>query len=190
MLLHGSDKYTSELLPYDQKHRFRTRNTMTLPAPKIGPFRIGDADLMDVRMDSDFYGLGIHLNSVRIGDFRALMLHCNTPIRDEITEWTLNIYMPKRQWKLKPTLESFMSIVYPFGPFAQTYYLHSQDRRAFFERGVYDFYNDVPKGHEKVNAFRRWIQEELLGEERPMRPNSIPTKYSALKVLEPEARAS
>ena len=189
MLLHGCKRYTSELLPYHEKHRFRTRNTMTLPAPKIGPFRIGDADEMDVRMDSDFHGLGIHINSVQSGDFRALLLHCNTPIKDEITEWTLNIYMPKRQWKLKPTVESVMSLVYPFGPFLQTYYLHSQDRRAFFEVGAYDFYNDVPKGHEKVNAYRRWIQEELLGEERPVRPNSIPTKYTALKVIQPGARA-
>ena len=28
-----------------------------------------------------------------------------------------------------------------------------------------------------MNAFRRWIQEELLGEQRPMGRNSIPTKF-------------
>jgi hypothetical protein len=48
---------------------------------------------------------------------------------------------------------------------------------VFFEKGEYRFYEDVPKGFEKVNAFRRWIQEELLGEERPMRKNSIPTRF-------------
>jgi phenylpropionate dioxygenase-like ring-hydroxylating dioxygenase large terminal subunit len=181
MLLHGSDRYTSELLPYHAKHRFRTRNTMVLPAPKIGPFRIGEDDQMTVRMDSDFHGLGIHINTVTVGDFEALMIHCNTPIRDEITEWTLSIHMPKRQWKLKPDLASFLSVVYPFGPFAQTYYLHSQDRRAFFESGVYRFYEDVPKGHEKVNAFRRWIQEELLGEPRPDSPTSMATGYVPIR---------
>ncbi len=183
MRLHQASRYKSELLPYHEKHRFRTRNTMTLPAPKIGPFRIGDSDEIVTCLDSDFYGLGIHVNHVRIGKFKALMIHCTTPIEDEVTEWTLNLYMPKRTWKLKPDLESFMSMVYPWGAYAQTYYLHTQDRRVFFEKGEYRFFEDVPKGFEKVNAFRRWIHTELLGEERPMGRNSIPTRYVPVENL-------
>jgi phenylpropionate dioxygenase-like ring-hydroxylating dioxygenase large terminal subunit len=190
MLLHGTNRYASELLPYHEKHRFRTQNTMTVPAPKIGPFRIGKSDEMVIGMDSDFHGLGIHINTAKIGRFEALMIHCTTPIEDEVTEWTLSIYMPKRVWKLRPDLESFLSMIYPWGTFAQTYYLHTQDRRVFFERGEYRFFEDVPKGHEKVNAFRRWIHEELMGEKRPMGKNSIPTKFVPLVRPDQRRRAS
>ena len=183
MLLHESNRYRSVLETYHEKHRFRTSNTMRVDAPKIGPFRIGGSDEIAITMDTDFHGLGIHINTVKIGDFRAKVIHCTTPIEDEITEWTLNVYMPKRQWKLPLDVESFMSIIYPWGMFAQTYYLHTQDRRVFFEAGEYRFYEDAPKGFEKVNAFRRWIHEELIGEERPMRKNSIPTKYVPVERL-------
>ena len=40
------------------------------------------------------------------------------------------------------------------------------------------FFEDVPKGFEKVNAFRRWIHEELMGGKRPMGKNGSPTKYA------------
>ena len=87
------------------------------------------------------------------------------------------MYMEPRQWKAKFDIKTFMNMVYPWAAIAQTWYLHTQDRRVFFQKGEYRFYEDVPKGFEKVNAFRRWIQEELLGEERPMRKNSIPTRF-------------
>jgi phenylpropionate dioxygenase-like ring-hydroxylating dioxygenase large terminal subunit len=175
MQLHGSNRYVSELLPYHQKHRFRTKNTMTVPAPRIGPFRIGPNDEMEIQLDTDFHGLGIHINTVTIGGYEALMIHCTTPIEDEVTEWTLSIYMPKRTWK--PGLETLIGLVYPWGSFAQTYFLHTQDRRVFFEKGEYRFFEDVPEGFEKVNAFRRWIHEELMGEQRPMGAHSMPTRF-------------
>ena len=85
--------------------------------------------------------------------------------------------MEPRRWNAKLDIKTFMNLVYPWAAIVQTYFLHTQDRRVFFEAGVYNFYDDVPKGFEKVNAFRRWIQTELLGEERPMRKNSIPTRF-------------
>jgi len=175
--LHGSSDYTSELKVYRQKHRFRTANVMTVPAPPLG-LRGVEGDTLRVHMDSDFHGLGVHINTVRIGDFEAKMIHCTTPIEDEVTEWTLNIYMPSRRsrrwgWDI----ETFMNLTYPLAPYAQTYFLHTQDRRVFFERAEYRFFEDVPEGYEKVNAFRRWIQEELMGEARPVGAHSIPTRY-------------
>jgi len=98
--------------------------------------------------------------------------------------------MEPRAWKLKPDIKMFMNMVYPWAAIAQTYYLHTQDRRVFFEKGEYRFYQDVPKGFEKVNAFRRWIQEELLGEERPMRKNSIPTRFVPAEKLASSGRKS
>lgn len=179
MNLHGASRYKSELKVYHEKQRFRTKNTMRVPAPKIGPFKVKgiDGDEMDTRMDTDFHGLGIHINFVQIGDFEARMIHCTTPIEDEVTEWTVAMYMEPRQWKAKFDVKTFMNMVYPWAAIAQTWYLHTQDRRVFFQKGEYRFYEDVPKGFEKVNAFRRWIQEELLGEKRPMRKNSIPTRF-------------
>ncbi|NRB43108.1 MAG: hypothetical protein HRU20_32350, partial [Pseudomonadales bacterium] len=113
-----------------------------------------------------------------IRGFKATVIHTTTPIEDEVTEWSLNVYMPKRKWFAKLDIVWFMNnIVYPWGMIAQTYRLHTQDRRAFFEKGKYDFYEDSPKSFEKVNMFRRWVQEELLGETRPMRKNSVPTTY-------------
>jgi phenylpropionate dioxygenase-like ring-hydroxylating dioxygenase large terminal subunit len=177
MVLHSSDKYKSELLPYYEKHRFRTANQMTLKLPKMARFlNKGEEDLV-IHMDSDFHGLGIHINTARIAGYEALMTHTTTPIEDEITEWTLTIHMPKREWKLIPDMRSLVSQYYPWGTYAHTYFLHTQDRRAFFEKGEYRFYEDVPKGFEKVNAFRRWIQEELMEEPRPMGKNSLLTMY-------------
>ena len=149
---------------------------MTVPAPPL-PLRGLDGGTMRIQMDSDFHGLGIHINTTRLGDFEATMIHCTTPITDEVTEWTLGIYMkPRRTW-LGRDIETFMNLTYPWLPFAQTYFLHTQDRRVFFEKAPYRFFEDVPKGFEKVNAFRRWIHEELMGEQRPMGRNSIPTRY-------------
>ena len=95
-----------------------------------------------------------------------------------------------RSWRPKFDIKTFMNMVYPWAAIAQTYYLHTQDRRVFFEKGEYRFYDDVPKGFEKVNAFRRWIQTELLGEERPMRKNSIPTRFVPLDKLKKNGRKS
>jgi phenylpropionate dioxygenase-like ring-hydroxylating dioxygenase large terminal subunit len=179
MKLHGTKRYEAELVTYQEKHRFSTKNTMRLPAPKVGPFKIKgvEGELMDIAMDSDFQGLGVHINHVRIGNFEARIIHCTTPIVDEITEWTVAVYMEPRAWKLSLDVRTFMNIVYPWAALAQTYFLHTQDRRVFFETGEYRFYEDVPKGFEKVNAFRRWIHTELLGQERPMGPNCIPTGF-------------
>lgn len=179
MMLHKANRYKAEPQVYREKHRFATKNTMRLPAPKIGPFTVKgvDGDYMDVRMDTEFHGLGIHINFVQNGNFEARIIHCTTPIEDEVTEWTVAIYMEHRQWKLKFDLKTFMNMVYPWAAIAQTYYLHTQDRRVFFEKGPYNFFEDVPKGFEKVNMFRRWIHEELMGEQRPMGKNSIPTRF-------------
>jgi phenylpropionate dioxygenase-like ring-hydroxylating dioxygenase large terminal subunit len=184
MILHGSQRYKSELLPYQHKHRFRTRNRMVfeLPDRMKKLFRLEENPVTE--MDSDFHGLGIHITKANIAGFEALMIHCTTPIEDEVTEWTLTMYMDKRSWSLIPSYRDFISQIHPWGTFAQVYYLHTQDRRAFFEKAPYRFYEDVPKGFEKVNAFRRWIQVELLGEERPMGKNCIPTKYTPLNVLQ------
>ena len=180
MLLHGSHKYKSELLPYAQKHQFRTRNRMVVELPKMARWLFrGKKNQLEIQMDSDFHGLGIHINRAKIAGFEACMIHCTTPIEDEVTEWTLSIHMQKRRWSLFPDLQTFVSQFYPWGTFAQTYFLHTQDRRVFFEKAEYRFYEDVPKGFEKVNAFRRWIHEELMGETRPMGENSIPTRYEA-----------
>lgn len=189
ILLHGSDKYKSTMLPYHEKHRFRTANKMTLKLPKIARFLPGAKEDLDIQMDSDFHGLGIHINTTVVAGFKAIMTHCTTPIEDEVTEWTLTIHMPERQWKLIPDLQMFVSHFYPWGSFAQTYYLHTQDRRAFFEKGVYRFFEDVPKGFEKVNAFRRWVQEELMGEPRPMGKNGLATRYEPLDIRELASRA-
>lgn len=185
VLLHKTIRYKSELKTYHEKHRFATRNTMRVPAPKIGPFRVRgvDGDEMDIRLDSDFHGLGIHVNHVRIGNFEAKVIHCTTPIEDEVTEWTIALYMEPRQFRLKLDMRTFMNMVYPWAMFGQSYYLHTQDRRVFFEKAPYNFFEDVPKGHEKVNAFRRWIQEELLGQSRPVGPNSIPTRLVPVERL-------
>jgi phenylpropionate dioxygenase-like ring-hydroxylating dioxygenase large terminal subunit len=179
MNLHKARRYRAELLTYHEKQRFSTRNTMRLPAPRLGPLRIGgvDGDDMNIRMDSEFHGLGVHINYAQIGNFEARIIHCTTPIEDEITEWTIAVYMEPREWKLSLDVKTFMNIVYPWAALAQTYYLHTQDRRVFFQNGEYRFYEDVPKGFEKVNAFRRWIHTELLGEDRPMGPNCIPTTF-------------
>ena len=192
MNLHGSNKYKSELEVYHERHRFRTKNTMRVDAPKFGRFKLQgiEGDEMDTRMDTEFHGLGIHINFVKIGDFEARMIHCTTPIEDEVTEWTVSIYMEPRKWNAKLDIKTFMNLVYPWAAIAQTYYLHTQDRRVFFEKGVYNFYDDVPKGFEKVNAFRRWIQTELLGEERPMRKNSIPTRFVPVDELSKRRRKS
>lgn len=192
MNLHSSSRYRSELLVYHEKQRFSTKNTMRLPAPRIGPFRIKgvDGDEMDVRMDTEFHGLGVHINYVQIGNFEARIIHCTTPIEDEVTEWTVSIYMEPRKWKLSLDVKTFMNLVYPWAAFAQTYFLHTQDRRVFFQRGEYRFYEDVPKGFEKVNAFRRWIQTELLGEERALGPNCIPTAFVPSERLSKSARRS
>ena len=45
--------------------------------------------------------------------------------------------------------------------------------------GEYRFYDEVPKGMEKIDAYRRWISEELLGQPRPFgktspRSGSVP----------------
>jgi phenylpropionate dioxygenase-like ring-hydroxylating dioxygenase large terminal subunit len=185
MNLHKNDRYRSELAVYHEKQRFTTRNVMRLPAPKLGPFRIKGVagDLMDIHMDSEFHGLGVHINFVRIGNFEARIIHCTTPIEDEVTEWTVAVYMEPREWKLSLDVKTFMNLVYPWAALAQTYFLHTQDRRVFFQSGEYRFYEDVPKGFEKVNAFRRWIHTELLGEARDMGPNCIPTTFVPLENL-------
>ena len=134
-------------------------------------------------MDSEFHGLGIHVNFVKIGDFEARMIHCTTPIEDEITEWSLMLYMEPRVWNRRLDIKTFMNLVYPWAALAQTYYLHTQDRRVFFEKGEYRFYNPVPKGMEKVDAFRRWIHEELMGGKRPVGKHSIPTRYVPVENL-------
>jgi hypothetical protein len=85
--------------------------------------------------------------------------------------------MEPRTWRWSLDVKTFMNIVYPWAALAQTYYLHTQDRRAFFEAGEYRFYEEVPKGFEKVNMFRRWIQEELLGEPRPAGKHTPPTTF-------------
>jgi len=180
MLLHEADKYRSTPQAYYEKHRFRTKNTMTVEIPtKIGPFKLPiENNKLDMVMDSEFHGLGIHINTVDVRGFEALVIHTTTPIEDEITEWTLNIYMPKRDWKnFKLDTKSIFGLVYPWGMVAQTWNLHTQDRRVFFEAAEYRFYEDAPKGFEKVNMFRRWIHEELMGEKRPMRENCIPTTF-------------
>lgn len=179
MLLHKANRYKAEPKIYHEKHRFATKNTMRVPAPKIGPFKVKgvDGDMMDIRMDTEFHGLGIHVNFVKNGNFEARVIHCTTPIEDEVTEWTIALYMEPREWKLKFDMKTFMNILYPWAMFGQTYYLHTQDRRVFFEKAPYNFFDDVPKGFEKVNMFRRWVQEELMGEERPMRKNSVPTRF-------------
>lgn len=180
MLLHEADKYRSTPQAYYEKHRFKTKNTMTVEIPsKIGPFKLPVKDnKLEMVMDSEFHGLGIHINTVDVRGFEATVIHCTTPIEDEVTEWTLCIYMPERSWKdFKFDTRHIFNMVYPWGMVAQTYRLHTQDRRVFFEAAEYNFYEDAPKGFEKVNMFRRWIQEELLGEERPMRENSIPTTF-------------
>lgn len=182
MILHGSDKYKSDLLPYYDKHRFRTKNRMVQTIPKWAARLVG-TDRIEIQMDSDFHGLGIHINTAKIGDFEACMTHCTTPIEDEVTEWTLNIHMQPRRWKLRPDLSTFVSHFYPWGTYAQTYWLHTQDRRAFFEKGEYRFFEDVPKGFEKVNVFRRWIHEELMGGQRPMGDNSRPTPYQGPRAV-------
>ncbi len=189
MLLHKTNRYHSELIEYHEPHRFSTHNTMTVPAPKIGPFRVrgADGDEIHIRMDTDFHGLGIHINHVQIGNFTAKVIHCTTPIEDEVTEWTIALYMEPRQWKLRFDLHTFMNMVYPAAMLGQAYWLHTQDRRVFFETGEYRFFEDVPKGHEKVNAFRRWIHEQLMGEERPMGANSIPTKFVPVDKLKRRA---
>jgi len=88
------------------------------------------------------------------------------------------VYMEPRQFKWKFDVKTFMNMVYPWAMLGQTYYLHTQDRRVYFEKGEYDFFNDVPKGFEKVNMFRRWIHEELMGGVRPMGKNSVPTRFT------------
>ncbi len=179
MLLHEADRYKSEPQAYYEKHRFKTNNVMRTKIPtKIGPFKLPvESDTLDMVMDSEFHGLGIHINTVDIKGFKAMVIHTTTPIEDEVTEWTLNVYMPERKFKFPPDVKTMMGLVYPWGMIAQTYRLHTQDRRVFFEAAEYNFYNDAPKGYEKVNMFRRWIQEELLGEKRPMTKNSVPTTF-------------
>jgi len=179
--LHKSNNYRSDLKVYTEKHRFRTKNIMRVDAPKFGVFGgLRDAgDELEINMDTDFHGLGIHINTVRIGGFEALAIHCTTPIEDEVTEWTICLYMKKRSLPRRFDIPTFMNWTYPYAMFGQTYFLHTQDRRVFFESAEYRFFEDAPKGFQKVNAFRRWIQEELMGEERPMGKNSIPTRYDA-----------
>jgi phenylpropionate dioxygenase-like ring-hydroxylating dioxygenase large terminal subunit len=190
MNLHKTKRYRSELLVYHEKQRFTTRNTMRVPAPKVGPFRVHgvDGDEMDIRMDSEFHGLGVHINYAQIGNFEARIIHCTTPIQDEVTEWTIAVYMEPRSFKLSLDVKTFMNLVYPWAALAQTYFLHTQDRRVFFENGEYRFYEDVPKGLEKVNAFRRWIHTELLDEQRAMGPNCIPTAFVPAENLAASAR--
>ncbi|RMF18348.1 MAG: hypothetical protein D6761_02860 [Candidatus Dadabacteria bacterium] len=192
MMLHGSDRYRSEPQAYYEKHRFRTKNTMRMKLPdKIGPIPMRREDkAIEIQMDSEFHGLGIHINTVDIEGFEAKVIHCTTPIEDEVTEWTLAVYMPERQWSWKLDTKTIMGLVYPWGMIAQTWYLHTQDRRVFFEKGVYRFYEDVPKGFEKVNMFRRWIQEELMGEPRPMGPNSRATTFVPEKKVKKRVRAT
>jgi phenylpropionate dioxygenase-like ring-hydroxylating dioxygenase large terminal subunit len=179
MLLHKTLRYKAEPKVYHDKQCFSTKNTMRVPTPKLGPFRIRgvDGDEMDIRMDTEFHGLGVHINYAQIGDFEARIIHCTTPIEDEVTEWTICMYMEPRTWRWSLDVKTFMNIVYPWAALAQTYYLHTQDRRAFFEAGEYRFYEEVPKGFEKVNMFRRWIQEELLGEPRPAGKHTPPTTF-------------
>ena len=180
MLLHKSNKYKSNLKVYNEKHRFRTQNRMTVPAPKlpiVGGLSDLEGDEMVIHMDSDFHGLGIHINTARIGSFEATVIHCTTPIEDEVTEWTISLYMKPRQLKWPLDSGTFLNLTYPWSMFGQTYYLHTQDRRVFFESAEYRFFEDAPKGFEKVNAFRRWIHEELMGEERPLGENSMATRY-------------
>ena len=189
VLLHKTNHYKSELKPYHDKHRFATKNTMRVPAPKFGPFRLKgtDGDEMDIQMDSDFHGLGIHVNHIEIGNFEAKVIHCTTPIEDEVTEWTISLYMEPRSFWPRFDIKTFLNLVYPWAMFAQSYYLHTQDRRVFFEKAEYRFFEDVPKGHEKVNAFRRWIHEELMGEKRAFGPNSVATKLIPLERLAKKA---
>lgn len=179
MNLHKAPRYKSELKIYREKHRFAAKNTMRVPAPKIGPFALRgvEGDMMDTQMDSEFHGLGVHINYVKVGDFEARMIHCTTPIEDEITEWTLALYMEPRSFTPSLDIKTFLNFVYPWAALAQTYYLHSQDRRVFFEKGEYRFYDAVPKGMEKVDAFRRWIHEELMDGKRPVGKYSVPTNY-------------
>jgi hypothetical protein len=96
--------------------------------------------------------------------------------------------MEPRSFKLSLDVKTFMNLVYPWAALAQTYFLHTQDRRVFFENGEYRFYEDVPKGFEKVNAFRRWIHTELLDEQRAMGPNCIPTAFVPAENLATSAR--
>ncbi len=97
--------------------------------------------------------------------------------KGEVNEWTLGLYMEPRSFRPSLDIKTFMNFVYPWAAYAQTYYLHAQDRRVFFEKGEYRFYDAVPKGMEKVDAFRRWIHEELIGGKRPFGKNSIPTNF-------------
>ena len=191
VLLHEADRYKSTPQAYFEQHRFKTANTMRVKLPhKIGPFQFNKNPDLDMVMDSEFFGLGIHINSVDIRGFKATVIHCTTPIEDEITEWSLSVYMPKRKWFAKLDTAWFMNnIVYPWGMIAQTYRLHTQDRRTFFEKSRYDFYEDAPKGFEKVNMFRRWIQEELLHQKRPMRKNSVATTYVSEEDIEKNSRS-
>lgn len=190
MHLHGAPYYKAEPQTFHEKHRFVTKNTMRVPAPKIGPFRLrGAGDTIELQMDSEFLGLGIHINYIRMDDFEARFIHCNTPIVDEITEWNLAIYMqPRSKW---PSLDvkAFFNWTYPWSALAQTYFLHTQDRRAVFESGEYRFYDEVPKGMEKIDAYRRWISEQLLGEPRPFGKNSQQTKYVPLERIVRRAEA-
>ena len=158
---------------------------MRVPTPRVGPFRIRgvDGDEMDIRMDTEFHGLGVHINYAQIGNFEARIIHCTTPIEDEVTEWTVCMYMEPRKWKWSLDVKTFMNLVYPWAALAQTYYLHTQDRRAFFQAGEYRFYEEVPKGFEKVNMFRRWIHEELLGEKRPEGKYTPATTFVPRSVL-------
>jgi len=178
--LHKANNYRSDLEVYREKHRFCTRNLMTVDAPKLGPFGLSDVEdgTLKIHMDSEFHGLGIHINTVRIGGFEATAIHCTTPIEDEVTEWTICLYMKKRSFPRRLDIATFLNLTYPASMFAQTYFLHTQDRRVFFESAEYRFYEDAPKGFHKVNAFRRWIHEELMGEDRPMTKDSIPTRYT------------
>lgn len=192
MVLHKAHKYKAEPKIYHEKHRFATKNTMRVDAPRIGPFKVGgiEGDQMDIGMDTEFHGLGIHINFAKIGNFEATVIHCTTPIEDEVTEWTIALYMEPRQFKWKLDVKTFMNMVYPWAMLGQTYYLHTQDRRVYFEKGEYDFFEDVPKGFEKVNMFRRWIHEELMGGTRPMKKNSVPTTFVPVESLTRHASKS
>ena len=146
IVLHKANRYKSEPVEYYEKPRFATKNTMTVDAPKIGPFTVKGAvgNEIQIQMDTEFHGLGVHINFVKIGNFEARVIHCTTPIEDEITEWTIALYMEPRRFKLQFDLKTLMNFVYPWAMFGQTYYLHTQDRRVFFEKGVYNFFEDVP----------------------------------------------
>mgnify|MGYP001299564949 CR=1 FL=1 len=41
-----------------------------------GTHETGDADEMDIHMDTEFHGLGIHINFVKIGNFEGTVIHC------------------------------------------------------------------------------------------------------------------